>query len=475
MRWPLVLLALIAAAALTLAGRDILQPDRVPAPKSLTTDTPSPSTPDPAVQAADPQPDPPSPAPAPAVVLDSPQPTDALPSAFVEPDTTLEHLNPGTAPDSLAVIAGPGPDPAPTNPLPSPAEPSAAAADPPEPSSEPRILAQWINARPTLPTPSPNPPPAPPPAPASEPTVTPAPTPPANVPTASSDMPITNAVTPLTAESQPEPEPEPEVEVEPEPPAVTPLRIYDATSYSFGPEVLSQPAYQRLRLLYPFQFWPRGHDRSEVHHETVRRLAESITEPNGLVCINVEHWHAGHHDPAIAEAAIDRYVDLLRTFREHAPPGTRIGLYAMLPHRDYWAPVLNRPDELAHWERRNRRLDRLAQEVDVIFPSLYTFYDDLPNWTVYAEANIAAAKAYGKPVIPFLWPQYHISNPELARTDIPGDDWAHKLRTTLRHTRQLVIWDHRPDWHRVDPDRPWWSATLSAVEQAEAAQLAAFD
>ncbi|MEM6553706.1 MAG: hypothetical protein AAF750_16430 [Planctomycetota bacterium] len=49
------------------------------------------------------------------------------------------------------------------------------------------------------------------------------------------------------------------------------------------------------------------------------------------------------------------------------------------------------------------------------------------------------------------------------------------LRTTLRHTPQLVVWDYRPHWTRLDPDRPWWPATLATVEHAQAAHLAAFD
>ena len=41
----------------------------------------------------------------------------------------------------------------------------------------------------------------------------------------------------------------------------------------------------------------------------------------------------------------------------------------------------------------------------MIFPSLYTVYDDQGHWLRFAEANMVEARRYGKPVIPFIWPQ----------------------------------------------------------------------
>ena len=73
----------------------------------------------------------------------------------------------------------------------------------------------------------------------------------------------------------------------------------------------------------------------------------------------------------------------------------------MLPIRNYWAPVRGDSAAISDWQAENRRLQRLADAVDIIFPSLYTFYDDPAGWVTYAVANIKEARSYGKPVYAF--------------------------------------------------------------------------
>ncbi|MFC1608411.1 hypothetical protein ACFL47_10630, partial [Candidatus Latescibacterota bacterium] len=53
---------------------------------------------------------------------------------------------------------------------------------------------------------------------------------------------------------------------------------------------------------------------------------------------------------------------------------------------------------------------------------------------------------YGKPVYPFIWPEYHPSNSQRTGTDVTGPYWR----------RQLVWGGWQRDW---EDDAPWWIAT----------------
>lgn len=104
-------------------------------------------------------------------------------------------------------------------------------------------------------------------------------------------------------------------------------------------------------------------------------------------------------------------------------PYTRVGYYGF-PIREYW----KRDD---NWKLRNRTLDDFLSHFDVLYPSLYDFYDsgtyqgkgDL----AYVHDNVQEALLMGirlnKPVLPFIWHRYHTSNKLKARELIPVDEF----------------------------------------------------
>ncbi|MDO9084545.1 MAG: hypothetical protein Q7U56_14825, partial [Humidesulfovibrio sp.] len=95
--------------------------------------------------------------------------------------------------------------------------------------------------------------------------------------------------------------------------------------------------------------------------------------------------------------------------------------------------------------------------VDIIFPSLYTFYDDPAGWKKYAIATIQEAKRYGKPVYPFLWYQYHDSNKLLGGKPIPAAIWRMQLETCLKYADGVVIWGgYKELWSE---EAAWWQET----------------
>lgn len=140
-------------------------------------------------------------------------------------------------------------------------------------------------------------------------------------------------------------------------------------------------------------------------------------------------------------------------------PGKLLGFYGLLPVRDYWAINTGDQVKLEAWHRCNSRLTTFAEGVDVIFPSLYTFYNDSIGWDKFAVANLREARRYGKPVYAFLWPQFHDSNAALKGTFIPGKLWRHELELCRREADGVVLWAYSPaPW---DPDAPWWRETKS--------------
>ena len=92
------------------------------------------------------------------------------------------------------------------------------------------------------------------------------------------------------------------------------------------------------------------------------------------------------------------------------------------------------------WKDRNKFFASLANHVDVVFPSLYTFYNDQAGWEQYATANIAEARKYNKPVYAFIWPQYHGSNATIGGQHIAGDYWRKQLETVYQYADGVVIW-----------------------------------
>lgn len=151
---------------------------------------------------------------------------------------------------------------------------------------------------------------------------------------------------------------------------------------------------------------------------------------------------------------IERTKKVIRWMRSEVPQ-IRIAIYAMLPMRDYWTPVGGNPEKIAKWRAANEFLKPLAEYVDVICPSIYFFYPQEKGWLRYAKANIAEARRYGKPVLPFLMPQYHPST-KLGGRWVDADYWGLQLNTVREFADGAIIFV----MDRVNPTLPWWRETM---------------
>jgi hypothetical protein len=205
-----------------------------------------------------------------------------------------------------------------------------------------------------------------------------------------------------------------------------------------------------------------GHDQltTEPTQLIVHRAA--ISHQGQLpAIIDLEHWPLPQK--------MWRYIEVIDWWRE-ARSDIRVGYYSMIPQREYWAPVHKslgiHAEQMVWWQQQNAALARmrnslgrfesrgLADVVDFICPSLYTFYTDEQSgpdysheklWEAYAIANIAESRKYQKQVYPFLWPRYHDSNITAGLQYIGDSFLRRQIDICLEYADGCAIWDYYLD------------------------------
>jgi hypothetical protein len=136
-----------------------------------------------------------------------------------------------------------------------------------------------------------------------------------------------------------------------------------------------------------------------------------------------------------------RRMETLLDWAHDAAPGHAIGYYGVL----------------GNTEPRYFRLERrLARQEDALFPSLYTFSDDLPAWRRRFQQIMdeAAYVAPGKPVYAYIRPQYHDGTKQAGEYLTP-DHWRYELQVARELCSGVVIWGP----HRRVPDQRWIEVT----------------
>lgn len=237
------------------------------------------------------------------------------------------------------------------------------------------------------------------------------------------------------------------------------FRVFDAMLHKSKPD-LSEYGMEPVNLIYEGSlFDSRFPDDPAPSPAAVRNAALRATTEPGITVLDVERW-------IYLPDATQRYVDLIRRMKT-VSPGIRVGYYSVVPKRDYWRAKEGRNSpKYAEWQHENDQLQPLADKVDFLFPSLYTFYDYQPGWVAYAEENLREARrlANGKPVYAFLWPTYHESNAQLKGKLVPAEFWRLQLETVSRLADGVVIWGGG-SW---DPGAPWWLETQTFLSSLKA-------
>lgn len=245
--------------------------------------------------------------------------------------------------------------------------------------------------------------------------------------------------------------------------------VFDGTLYADKPD-LSVHGIRPVSIAYTGQFGVHWYKNSDILPEkiVVQKIAQEAQEKNAPVVIDIEHWPLVG-DPNEVRASLSKYMTVLQWFKE-AAPGLPVGYYGAPPIRDYWKSLKSpMSKEWASFARENDQLRPLAGAVDIIFPSLYTFYTDRGAWVRYAYAEIAEARrsANGKPVYVFLMPQYHESNASLKGSYLPIDFWRLQLQMAKQYSDGIVIWG---GWGgsapvKWDENAAWWKVTKEFMKK----------
>jgi hypothetical protein len=239
--------------------------------------------------------------------------------------------------------------------------------------------------------------------------------------------------------------------------------IFDGLLYSPMPDLreLGMP-----KLLGAGTTWGANVAHDEVDPVGIKAAVEYLRRLTRNYYFDLEEWTVSGAPREVIDANIRKLVRTAEIARQSAPD-MKFGFYDMAPRSTYWAVVLNKSDALAQWWSINRRSAVIAAKVDYLFPSLYTFYDDPSGWELAALATLKEARQYGKPVYPFLWPEFHDSNVKLAGTQVPRDFWRRQLEVCRQHADGLVLWGgFKRLW---DEEAPWWVETKSFVKSLGAA------
>lgn len=232
----------------------------------------------------------------------------------------------------------------------------------------------------------------------------------------------------------------------------------DATRFREDPN-LAKYGLKNIIVAYEASLWPSGASRTQPNTSYIATsYIPKVRNLNpDVIVIDIETWplKAGMTASEIT-ANITKFKKVIAVFRRELPK-TKIGLYLVMPERNWLAPCGD-PAKIASrtksWHERNLKLKPLADAVDIIFPSLYTFYSDPTCWNKYAAANIKEARIYGKPVWAFLWMKVHTTGANITSTF-----WRQQLDTVYGLADGLVIWSMASSTDKWSYTAPWWIQT----------------
>ena len=244
--------------------------------------------------------------------------------------------------------------------------------------------------------------------------------------------------------------------------------------YRDKPDLVKRDGLRRIHVVYGTELWhgmAAAPKEPEEFQATLRRRAQEWEQtPDVPVVFDIELWQVSG-DSAVVTATVSKFLRLVKWVREEAPD-VKIGFYGIPPLRDYGNAIQGPASpKYQAWQAQNDRFQSLADQVDILYPSLYTFYEDVPAWQTYARANLSEAlrMAHGNPqrVVPFIWPRFHNSNKTLGLQFISPAYWQAELETVSQSGTGAVVWDSdsfntkngisAPPWW--NDSAAWWQIT----------------
>jgi hypothetical protein len=284
--------------------------------------------------------------------------------------------------------------------------------------------------------------------------------------------------------------------------------IFDATKFRSQEHPLLN--LRPVRVVYGHEFWPRGtteRGREKLPpREHIEKLARGLR--GQLVCLDIEHWPIDIRkvEPEVAAKSLARMAKIVDWMRA-AEPSLRLGFYRLMPIRDVNVATDGTLKEYQAWTRANAFVrnghvrgeavaEGLADKVDVVFPSLYTFRTDPNAWRKYAVANLEEARKFNKQVYPFIWPTYHngsliggegkwpadyreggkfaeqvnLNHVDPASFEFPnaavsGEFWRMQLEICAEHADGAMIWTGSRQKWKNHATAAWWEVTQAFLQE----------
>jgi len=238
--------------------------------------------------------------------------------------------------------------------------------------------------------------------------------------------------------------------------AAEPFIVFDGLLYTGKPD-LSAAGLQPINLVYSKSEMFEGGKFNETAWSAA--VTRSAADMKPLV-LDIEEWKVSGLPKGEVITNIAKYQRALEIARVAAPK-SQIGYYGLVPERNYWTPVKKDQQALKEWEATNQSLRVIADKVDFIFPSIYTFYNDPVGWEVYAKAMLQEARKFKKPVYAFISPEFQDS--KLAGHNVPAKFWAKQLDLCRQYADGVVIWGgFQKPW---DEKAPWWVTTKEFMQK----------
>ena len=265
---------------------------------------------------------------------------------------------------------------------------------------------------------------------------------------------------------------------EPNTPPVTKsgFDVYDGMNLRNKPSAIAQAGVKPIDVHYAGPiFGISARDLPGTMHlpsksrvlELARQTARSGVDK---AVIDIEHWPTQTREgsPSKIQQSVNNFKTVLEWFREGAP-NVKWGYYGEFPIRNYW-DAIEPPSSSAYksWMAQNDNLKEAAEQVDILYPSIYTFYDRPQEWVTYAKAQIAEARRLNPDaeIIVYLWPVYHMSNKAgLAGKLIDADFWRLQLETVREHADGVAI--YLSSSFNFSTSHPWWQVTKEFIKELE--------
>ncbi len=169
---------------------------------------------------------------------------------------------------------------------------------------------------------------------------------------------------------------------------VAKFEIYDATLYKNKP-MLNSFNINSIPIIYETHFFGNNKNIHAIpDNKHIEKIVSGLKNKDyKLIVLDIERWPVRGKIKVVNESLL-KYKKVIKIIRE-AGIKKEVGYYGMLPIRDFWRSIKGEGSkDYLSWKNENDILRTLADDVDVFYPSLYTFYSNEEKWKIYASAQI---------------------------------------------------------------------------------------